>query len=124
MRATMAAKLGAGLVAMGLLVGLGAAVGHWGIGKLSDTLGFVIGPVWDTAGGAMEGVIGVQREVTAVQRRLLSGVAAAAEEMLSQGEEVTDTAFARMRAGGLLSQGDLAQRSMPRCRASNPCPGP
>src|SRR3569832_1742039 len=61
------AKMGAAIITLGAMLLLCGAVGYLGTQKLSDSLSFVTTKAWDAADGPMEGTIGIQRELHAVE---------------------------------------------------------
>src|SRR3569832_2952640 len=61
------AKMGAAIITLGAMLLLCGAVGYLGTQKLSDSLSFVTTKAWDAADGTMEGTIGIQRELLAVE---------------------------------------------------------
>jgi methyl-accepting chemotaxis protein len=67
---TIKAKIITGFTLSILLILIVGSIGFIGITKLSENLSFIVGPAWDTADGAMEGTIGIEAEMLAVERIL------------------------------------------------------
>ncbi len=69
-----------------------------------DMLTFISGPAWDSADGAMEGTIGLQQQIIALQMLQHDpNSAAQAKDLLKDGQELAETALSRMLAAGLMS---------------------
>ncbi len=107
-------KLGGGFLLMALLVGIAGGSGIYGISQLAKALTFISGPAWDAADGAMEGNIGIEKQMIALERMMADGSIKNKEEsfsshrrMLDEGERMTKEAFGRMRASGLIPEDRL-----------------
>ena len=82
-----------------------SAVGYWNIERLSESLHYVTGPAWNAADGAMEGTIGVEAELIAVNAIInQTGELSVAEAMLSDAGNMARDAFQRMRESGLIDE--------------------
>jgi len=87
---------------LALLLLVTSGLGYTTVRTLEDALTFVTGPAWDTADGAMEGVIGVEAQMIAVEQLLVGIDVAGNEERLTTARSEADDAFARMKAAGLM----------------------
>ena len=78
--------------------------------ELTDLLSFITGPAWSTADGAMEGTIGLQQQIIALQM-LHQDPTQRAEQMplLDAGTAMADESLARMIAAGLISQNSITE---------------
>ena len=77
--------------------------GWLGISRLDNALDYVTGPAWSTADGAMEGSIGIEAQMLAVER-FVSGAAdeSAAQALLDEGYAMEQEALGRMSGTGLI----------------------
>jgi methyl-accepting chemotaxis protein len=87
-----------------------AGIGAWGTHELSKAIDFVTGPAWSTADGAMEGVIGIEKQMLAVER-YATGLAERDEAaaLLKEGSEMADEALGRAMTSGLIDDARVAQ---------------
>ena len=95
----------------GLLTILMIAVGLLGlnaISKLSDNLDFITGPAWDTADGAMEGTIGIEGQMLAVQAILNGADIDQQLAVFNDNKVVADEAIGRLIAAGLMEQSQIS----------------
>ncbi|WP_221794663.1 methyl-accepting chemotaxis protein [Oceanobacter mangrovi] len=67
---TLSSKASLGLGLMAVTIILIAAVGFYGIHRLSSSLGYVVGPAWDSADGAMETTIELQKQMLDIEMML------------------------------------------------------
>ncbi|QSX32205.1 methyl-accepting chemotaxis protein [Shewanella avicenniae] len=67
---TLSNKASLGLALMAVTIILIAAVGYYGINRLSNTLEYVVGPAWNSADGAMETTIEIQKQVLQIEKML------------------------------------------------------
>ena len=105
-------KMYAGLVVLFSVVVLACAVSFYGTNRLSSILDFVITQAWDAADGAMEGSIGIQRQMIEVFALLETESQAERQTVLGIVDEArafTEEAFARMTASGIIDDKDLAE---------------
>ncbi|MFK7892570.1 MAG: methyl-accepting chemotaxis protein [Granulosicoccus sp.] len=103
-------RIGCGFALITTIVLACSAVGYHGIHRLSESLGFVTGPAWDAADGAMEGAIGVGFELLATKRIISdSDSDQIAEKELTQAQELANTSFTRMRNSNLIEPTDLRE---------------
>lgn len=77
-------------------------MGIRGIEELSDNLDFVLGPAWDTADGAMEGTIGIEAQMLAVEKILQDYDFDTEMQKLEQGRETANSAIARLVDANLM----------------------
>jgi methyl-accepting chemotaxis protein len=101
MKLNLKLGLSLGLLTVTLLVcGL---VGLYGKSLLSDELTFISGRAWDTADGAMEGVIGLQEQIIAIHQMASPDAdMAALRSRVEAGRSLADGALSRMAAAGLM----------------------
>ncbi len=77
---------------------------------LTQLLNFVTGPAWDTADGAMEGTIGLQQQIIAVNALHYEPANASEhQQLLQQGIAMADEALNRMMAAKLIQSASLAR---------------
>ena len=115
MKLNLKLGLSLGLLAFALL--LCGAIGLYSKNLLSDNLDFVIGVAWDTADGAMEGVIGLQEQIIAIQAMSLEGAdQASLLQRVADGEALADESLNRMMSAGLLAS-NLTDKLSERRRA-------
>ena len=90
-----------------------AVVGYLGINRLSDSIDFISGPAWNSADGAMEGTIGVQSQMLAVNQMTMSkgdmGDQAHTQELLNAGKEMELEAFGRLKAAKLMDPSQITE---------------
>lgn len=81
-----------------------------GVSRLDDALGYVTGPAWSTADGAMEGSIGIEAQMLAVER-FVSGIEgeAQARELFEEGIAMEEEALSRMEEAGLIEAARVNQ---------------
>jgi methyl-accepting chemotaxis protein len=111
----VASKIGLGLVLMVGTLLLASIAGYISTSRLSSSLDYITGPAWDTADGAMEGSIGVQAQIIAVQELIgaaRGGVKADVSAQLQEGSTTADEALARMFAARQIPQ-DMADKVQP-----------
>ncbi len=92
------------ITAIILVVGL---IGFSGIRQLSSDLNFIVGPAWDTADGAMEGTIGLQAEMLAVEKILQGAPLEREMTKLKEGEKTAGEAIARLLEAGLMNDEEV-----------------
>jgi methyl-accepting chemotaxis protein len=111
----VASKIGLGLVLMVGTLLLASIAGYVSTSRLSSSLDYITGPAWDTADGAMEGSIGVQAQIIAVQELIgaaRGGIKADVSTQLQEGSTTADEALARMFAARQIPQ-DMADKVQP-----------
>lgn len=95
---------------LGLIL-LSSIVNFYSKSRFSDVLDFITGPAWDSADGAMEGSIEIERQMLLVAKIVSQGTSEHARKAL--GEELNDAiknadeALARMRRAGLVDVGKI-----------------
>ena len=94
-------KIGIGYLALTLLTLASGAVGYLAVQKLSTALELVRGPVAQTTEAINEGIRGVQTQMIAVDRALRLGPEAT-RQGLAEGHHLTDEAFRKLSASGLV----------------------
>mgnify|MGYP001321877493 CR=1 FL=1 len=67
---TLSGKASLGLGLMAVTIILIAAVGYYGIHRISGSLSYVVGPAWDSADGAMETTIELQKQILQIEMML------------------------------------------------------
>lgn len=102
----LAQKVSSGLVALISILVITASVGFYSTYSLSNLLNFITTTAWDTADGAMEGSIGIEAQMLAVER-ITAGHNDHSNDLLKEGEELADEALNRMIAAGLMSPNEL-----------------
>lgn len=77
---------------------------------LTELLSFITGPAWSTADGAMEGTIGLQQQVIALQMLNLHPEKSADHlALLEAGTAMADESMGRMVAAKLVSQSSVTK---------------
>jgi methyl-accepting chemotaxis protein len=77
---------------------------------LTDLLSFITGPAWSTADGAMEGTIGLQQQIIALQMLNLQPAQRTEHmKLLDAGSEMADEAMGRMVAAKLVTPSSVQQ---------------
>ncbi len=99
-------KLKAGYLAITSMVVVCSLAGYFGFQRLTSILEFVTGPAWNTADGAMEGSMGIEYQMIAIER-LLAGDTRKTDELLREGRAMEDEALGRMTEGGLLGADEI-----------------
>ena len=92
------------------LIGVNTFVGLSASQKLGGLLDYISGPAWDAADGAMEGQIGLEAQIIALQKLYYN------EKPLAELQTVLDDAIAmenealgRMKASGLMEQATISK---------------
>jgi len=107
------AKMGAAIITLGAMLLLCGAVGYLGTQKLSDSLSFVTTKAWDAADGTMEGTIGIQRELLAVEALVNIHQPNEAERMqllndIGEAKRFAAEALSRAKQSGLMPNEQIA----------------
>lgn len=102
----LAQKVSSDLVALISILVITASVGFYSTYSLSNLLNFITTTAWDTADGAMEGSIGIEAQMLAVER-ITAGHNDHSNDLLKEGEELADEALNRMIAAGLMSPNEV-----------------
>ncbi|MBF0277445.1 MAG: HAMP domain-containing protein [SAR324 cluster bacterium] len=101
---TIKLKLLLSFTLFSLLITLSSAAGFYGISKLSQILTYITTRAWDTADGAMEGTIGLQRQIIAIDQIMEGKDTEKFRQDIIEGEAMEKEALGRMRATGLLPE--------------------
>jgi methyl-accepting chemotaxis protein len=110
MRLKVITKVGLGFAVMALLLMVTGGAGLLGVGTVSDSLRYLTGSAWDAADGAMEGTIGIQREIIGLQRVLNEAVTIdEARKSIAEAQAFGSEALERMLGSGLISSQDSQQ---------------
>jgi methyl-accepting chemotaxis protein len=107
---TINTKLSAATLFLCALVMLAAGAGFYGASTLAGVLTFITGPAWEAADGAMEGTIGLQRQIVTTFHIVGSKTGADDKRMdsdMEKAHEFTEHAFTAMRGSKLIPQRDL-----------------
>lgn len=102
-------KILLGNLAVTAIVVVTAVAAFWSTDRLSQSLDYIVGPAWDTADGAMEGVIESERQILLMDNLLNQarlGKSMDTKEIYEAGE-VADEAFARMMTAALIEKDKL-----------------
>jgi len=93
------------LIMMGLVVAGGGA-GIFGLTQFSSSIDYITGPAWDSADGAMEGAIGIEAQMLAVNKLTQSNLSPDEikkfEDMLQENIDLANEALGRMEGAGLV----------------------
>lgn len=106
---SMSRRLGAGYALGGLLIVSCATAGYLGIRNLGNTLDFVSGPAWNTADGAMEGVIEIEAQMLAAAQIMNGGDFSVGKKSIELHASDRDEALHRMTDAGLMSHSMVQQ---------------
>lgn len=107
-----------GYGAMIAILAVAGAVGLFGITLLQRSLSFLAGPAWETADGAMNGIIALQSQQLAV-RAIREGTEVAANRSVILAAEATATEeFARLEKAGQVEGRTCAELRSARERAA------
>jgi len=106
---TINTKLSVATVFLSALVLLAAGAGFYGANTLAGVLAFITGPAWEAADGAMEGTIGLQRQIVTTFHIVGSKTDTDSKTTsdMEQAQEFTEHAFTAMRKSALIPQRDL-----------------
>ena len=91
------------VITMGLVVVIGLA-GFFGINQLVNSLNFLTQNAWNAADGAMEGTIGIQQQLMAVEEIVTGNGTEESRAKLKEGEETANEALGRMLDSTLYSK--------------------
>ena len=96
-------QIGGGFLVLTILVFACGGVGYYGVDRLSESLNYVTGPAWNAADGSMEGSIGVEAQIIAINSIFSKGDEKVAMQRLESGRAMEEDALTRMIASDLLS---------------------
>ncbi|MDH5546333.1 MAG: methyl-accepting chemotaxis protein [Gammaproteobacteria bacterium] len=111
------AKLISSFAFVAVLVVAAGISGFVGTQRLSNSLDFVTGPAWDAADGSMEGSIGTQQMMLAVEKIILLSSSRNANDpeilkykkLLKEGEVTANESIQRMISSGLIPDDQVRQ---------------
>jgi len=113
MNFTISTRLTLATVSLCVLIVAAAGAGFYGSRSLGNELAFITGPAWAAADGAMEGTIGLQRQIISViyivNDENAGGVSKKLQTELSDARKFTMHAFTAMRDSKLIPQNDIDQ---------------
>lgn len=99
-----------GLLAFVCVIGLSSYISHKATSDMSKMLNYVTGPAWDTADGAMEGQIELEKQIITLQRLHIKKIDQGdAKAQLAKAMERENEALNRMKAQGLLGESQLSE---------------
>lgn len=99
-----------GVASFLIVVAMTTYIGFQATNKLGSMLEYLGGPAWDTADGAMEGQIGIQQEIIAVQQLYYGEITAAqAQPKLQEASAMATEALTRMKDSGLLQRTTISE---------------
>lgn len=101
LKLNVAAKINVGFILMVATLVMASIAGYISTSRLSDSLDYITGPAWDTADGAMEGSIGIQAQIIAMQEVINAargGIQLDLSDRLVEGKSMEDEALGRMFA--------------------------
>lgn len=103
-------RITVGFASVVLLTVACAITGWLGVSRLDEALDYVTGPAWSTADGAMEGSIGIEAQMLAVERFVSGTVSKSeAQELLDEGAAMEDDALGRMQSAGLVDSAKVVR---------------
>ncbi len=105
-------KMKSGLAILFVMIVLACSVGFYATERLSSILLFITNQAWDAADGAMEGSIGIERQMIEVYELLEASENSRRSESLQQfkeAEAMANEALSRMVASGLIGTKDLQE---------------
>jgi len=105
-------KINLGILALFFIILFCGGAGYYGISHLSERLRFVTNNAWNAADGAMEGTIGIERQIIEIGN-LVQATSdpqrESARHRLEEAEKITAEALGRMAQSGLIAS-DLLER--------------
>jgi methyl-accepting chemotaxis protein len=97
-------SIGIGLAGFILVIGVSSYIGYSAANNMSRMLDYVTGPAWDTADGAMEGQIELEKQIIIVQRLQDKKISlATAREQMTNARAREIDALNRMKQTSLIS---------------------
>lgn len=98
------------VIAFVSVLGINTYIGYHTSGEMSQILSFITGPAWDTADGAMEGQIEVEKQIITLQRLQAKQIdASSARIQLDKAMERETQALDRMKVQGLIDAAQVAE---------------
>lgn len=102
-------KSRAGFILIFVLFVITAFAGLKSVGIVSESLNFISTKAWDAADGAMEGTIGIQNELIAIENRLLlESSLDQAKTSIAEASSFTDESLSRMTQSGLMDDSEIS----------------
>ncbi|BCE03791.1 methyl-accepting chemotaxis protein [Marinicellulosiphila megalodicopiae] len=105
---TLKSKIITGFGLLSIIILLVGIAGIFGLKQMAKHFEFVTGPAWDTADGAMEGTIGIEAEIIAIENILAGRDYESNIAALNDGIAMEEESLGRMEAAGLIPQKDIA----------------
>lgn len=97
-------SIGVGLAGFILVIGLSSYIGYSAANNMSAMLDYITGPAWDTADGAMEGQIELEKQIIIVERLQDKKLSlSVAREQMSKAREREVEALTRMKQQSLIN---------------------
>ena len=103
----VATKIGAGFLLMVIVLVVASMAGYVSTARLSGSLEYITGAAWNTADGAMEGVIGIQQQLIATDELIAGARAGVLRDntgAMREGIETSKEALGRMFAAGQIPE--------------------
>ncbi|MFM2486451.1 methyl-accepting chemotaxis protein [Celerinatantimonas yamalensis] len=101
-------KIYLGICLFVMIVLTSSIIGILSIKKLDTEIKFITGNAWNAADGAMEGTIGIQAQIIALDRYLFNEATLdQTKNKITETNEFTQEALNRMKASGLMSPDNL-----------------
>ncbi|MFO1389834.1 methyl-accepting chemotaxis protein [Cellvibrio sp.] len=99
-----------GLLVFVSAVGLSSYISYKATDEMSRMLGYITGPAWDTADGAMEGQIELEKQIITLQRLHAKKIdSGSAKLLLASATERETEALDRMKAQGLMGATQVSE---------------
>lgn len=100
-------KIGLGFIVMMIVLMVAATAGFISTSRLSASLKYVTGDIWNTADGALKGAIAIEEQFIATNEVLtaaISGVLLNADEKVKKAKNNSDQAFEKMIEAGQIPE--------------------
>ena len=104
-------KIVAGYIGLALLTVVTGSVGLWSASKLAADLSYLGGPVWRTADGAMEAVIGVRGQMLAAEQIVNGRDGVEVRRHFEESRELAAESAKRVVEAGVLPAADASRLS-------------
>ncbi len=99
-----------GLLAFVFVMSMGSYISYKATGEMSHMLHYITGPAWDTADGAMEGQIEIEKQIITLQRLHIKKIdQSTAKSQLASAIEREGEALERVKAQGLLDVSQISE---------------
>lgn len=109
---TISKKIALGFSILTIMLIISSLSGFVATNRLSSSLEYVTGPAWNTADGAMEGVINIKEQIIATHELISNaraGVLVNVNARLKEGKEGADEALGRMFAANQVDEKLMAE---------------